>query len=167
MWNADASNGPRASWDTSTVSTKRDGAQPSQAWCRTSLEAGETSVQLQSTNAQTASKTEEYQRPESTTIQQLAEPDEVYETTPQGRNPLPDASIELDASVDDYVGYMETDDAGRSLLSRVNRPVRMAVYRPGYQSAWRPLPGTADIVLDIELRQNETLVLVRAAALCF
>src|SRR5262249_2944017 len=33
-----------------------------------------TSVQLQSTNAQTLSKAEEYERPESKTIQQLAEP---------------------------------------------------------------------------------------------
>jgi hypothetical protein len=35
--------------------------------------AGETSVQLQSTNARTPPKTEEYQGPESKTIQQLAE----------------------------------------------------------------------------------------------
>jgi hypothetical protein len=78
----------------------------------------------------------------------------VYETTPQGRNPLPNAAVELDASVDAYVGYTETDDAGRFLLCRVNRPVRMEVYRPGYQSASRPLPGTADMVIDIELRHE-------------
>ena len=46
-----------------------------------------TSVQLQSTNAQTASKTEEYQRPESKTIQQLAVPDEVCKTSTPGSNP--------------------------------------------------------------------------------
>jgi hypothetical protein len=78
----------------------------------------------------------------------------VYETTPQGRNPLPDVSIWLDASVDAYVGYTETDDAGRFLLCRVNRPVRMDVSRPGYQPAWHLLPGTADMVIDIELRHE-------------
>jgi hypothetical protein len=78
----------------------------------------------------------------------------VYETTPQGRKPLPDASIWLDASIDAYVGYTETDDAGRFLLCRVNKPVRMDVYRPGYQSAWRPLSGTADMVIDIELQHE-------------
>jgi hypothetical protein len=76
----------------------------------------------------------------------------VYETTPQGRNPLPDAAIELDASVDAYAGYTDTDDAGHFLLCRVNRPARMGVYRRGYQSASRPLPGTGDMVIDIELQ---------------
>ena len=46
--------------DAPTVATKRDGDQPRQAWRRTQLEAGETSVQLQSTNARTPPKTEEY-----------------------------------------------------------------------------------------------------------
>jgi hypothetical protein len=41
----------------------------------------QTSVQLQSTNAQAPSKIEEYQRPESKTIQQLAEPGEVRKTS--------------------------------------------------------------------------------------
>jgi len=77
MWNAGASNGPRASGDAPTVATKRDG---DHAWRRTRLDAGGTSVQLQSTNAQTPPKTEEYQRPESKTIQQLAEPDEICKT---------------------------------------------------------------------------------------
>ena len=44
-------------------------------------------VQLQSTNAQTPPKTEEDQRPESKTIQQLAEPDEVCKTSTPGSNP--------------------------------------------------------------------------------
>src|SRR5882672_11043887 len=46
-----------------------------------------TSVQLQSTNTQTRPKTEEYQRPESKTIQQLAEPGEVCKTSTPGSNP--------------------------------------------------------------------------------
>src|SRR3982074_3624487 len=70
--------------DAPTVATKRDG---DQAWRRTQLEAGETSVQLQSTNARTPPKTEEYQRPESKTIQQLAEPDEICKPPPPGSNP--------------------------------------------------------------------------------
>ena len=73
--------------DAPTVATKCDGDQPWQAWRRTQLEAGETSVQLQSTNARTPPKTEEYQRPESKTIQQLAEPDEICKTSTPGSNP--------------------------------------------------------------------------------
>src|SRR4029453_17740662 len=46
-----------------------------------------TSVQLQSTNAQTPPKIEEYQRPESKTNQQLAEPDEICKTSIPGSNP--------------------------------------------------------------------------------
>jgi hypothetical protein len=78
----------------------------------------------------------------------------VYETTPEGRNPLPNASIEVDASVDAYVGYTETDDAGRFLLCRVDKPVRIGISHPGHQPAWRSLPGTADMVIDIELRRE-------------
>jgi hypothetical protein len=47
----------------------------------------ETSVQLQSPNAQTPSKIEEYQRPESKTIQQLTEPEEICKTSIPGSNP--------------------------------------------------------------------------------
>jgi len=47
----------------------------------------QTSVQLQSTNAQTPSKTEEDQRPESKTMQQLTEPDEICKTSTPGSNP--------------------------------------------------------------------------------
>src|SRR5262245_14273806 len=46
-----------------------------------------TSVQLQSTNAQTPAKTEEYQRPESKTIQQDREPMEICKTSTPGSNP--------------------------------------------------------------------------------
>jgi len=47
----------------------------------------ETSVQLQSTNAQTPGKTDEYQRPESKTIQQDREPTEICKTSTPGSNP--------------------------------------------------------------------------------
>ena len=86
MWNADASNGPRAARRASDSRTKLNGDQRSQAW-RQTQQTGETSVQLQSTNAQTPPKTEEYQRPESKTIQQLAEPDEICKTSTPGSNP--------------------------------------------------------------------------------
>ena len=46
-----------------------------------------TSVQLQSTSAQTPPKTERYQRPESKTIQQLPEPSEICKTSTPGSNP--------------------------------------------------------------------------------
>ena len=62
------------------LTTKRDVDQRSPPRNRPSFEAGETSVQFQSTNAQTPSKTGEYQTPESKTIQQLTEPDEVRGT---------------------------------------------------------------------------------------
>ena len=73
------------------VATKGDGDQRSTACRRTQLEPAETSVQLQSTNAQTPSKTVEYQRPESEAIQQLREPDEVCKTS-TGSSNLPGAS---------------------------------------------------------------------------
>jgi hypothetical protein len=44
-------------------------------------------VQLQSTNAQTPGETEEHQRPESKTNQQLAEPNEICKTSIPGSNP--------------------------------------------------------------------------------
>jgi hypothetical protein len=49
--------------------------------------AGEASVQLQSTNARTRPKTEEHQRPESKTSQQLAQPAEICKTSTPGLNP--------------------------------------------------------------------------------
>jgi hypothetical protein len=81
IWNADASNGPGPTGRADGRNEARD-----HAW-RTQLEAGETSVQVQSTNAQTPPKTEEYQRPESKAIQHLREPDEVCKTSTPGSNP--------------------------------------------------------------------------------
>ena len=48
---------------------------------------GRMTVQLQSTNAQTPEKTEEYQRPESETIQQDRESSEICKTSIPGSNP--------------------------------------------------------------------------------
>ena len=87
MWNADASNGPRASRGRVDGRNETRWRAAWQAWRRTQLEAAETSVQLQSTNARTPPKTEEYQRPECKTIQQLAEPDEICTTSTPGSNP--------------------------------------------------------------------------------
>ena len=78
----------------------------------------------------------------------------VYELTPQGRRPVPRANLWLDASIDAYVGYTESDDAGRFVFCRVNAPVRMDIYRDGYQSAWRALAGIGDTTLDIELTRQ-------------
>jgi hypothetical protein len=53
----------------------------------TERQALRTSVQLQSTNAQTPRKTEEHQTPESKTNQQDREPDEICKTSIPGSNP--------------------------------------------------------------------------------
>ena len=80
------------------LTTKRDVDQRSPPRNRPSFEAGETSVQFQSTNAQTPSKTGEYQTPESKTIQQLTEPDEVCKTsTPVQIRAAPPISLAIDA----------------------------------------------------------------------
>jgi hypothetical protein len=61
-------------------------------WQRSGRERTETSRQklrakFRAINAQTLLKTKEYQRPESKTIQQLAEPDEICKTSIPGSNP--------------------------------------------------------------------------------
>jgi hypothetical protein len=76
----------------------------------------------------------------------------VYESTPQGRKPLPGVHISVDASSDVWVAYTRTDDAGRFFLCRVNAPVQMVISAGnGYRDVWQSLPGTVDMVLDIEL----------------
>jgi hypothetical protein len=78
----------------------------------------------------------------------------VYETTPQGRNPLPGVHVSVDASSDVWVAYTQTDDGGRFFLCRVNTPVQMVVSAGnGYQDWWQSIPGTTDMVLEIELRR--------------
>ena len=78
----------------------------------------------------------------------------VYETTPQGRNPLRGVLAWLEVgSGDSYVvARTLTDDAGRFFFCRVNAPVRM--YVGSYQqSEPRYLQGTGDMFFEIELRR--------------
>ena len=78
----------------------------------------------------------------------------VYETTPQGRNPLRGVHVSVDASMDAWVAYTRTDDAGRFFLCRVNTPVQLVVSSgKGHQDWWRSIPGTTDMVLEIELKR--------------
>lgn len=78
----------------------------------------------------------------------------VYESTPQGRKPLRGVHVSVDASSDVWVAYTRTDEAGRFFLCRVNAPVQMVVSAGnGYQDAWRLIPGTTDMDLEIELRR--------------
>jgi hypothetical protein len=57
----------------------------------------------------------------------------VYETTPEGRKPLPGAAVWLDLSSDAYIANTETDEAGRFYLCRVNTSARMDVSADGYE----------------------------------
>lgn len=80
----------------------------------------------------------------------------VYETTPQGRNPLRGVWAWLDVGwADSYlVARTQTDDAGRFFFCRVNAPVQMGVGVSGYQD-WpkQSIPGTGDMFFEIELRR--------------
>jgi hypothetical protein len=79
----------------------------------------------------------------------------VYETTPQGRNPLRGLYVELDAAGDVPVALTQTDDAGRLFLCRVNAPVVLGVgIDPNRHQPWsRSIPGTGDMFLEIELKR--------------
>jgi hypothetical protein len=78
----------------------------------------------------------------------------VFEATPQGPHPLRGVHVSVDASSDVWVAYTQTDDAGRFFLCRVNAPVQMVVSAGnGYQDWWQSIPGTGDMVLEIELRR--------------
>jgi hypothetical protein len=78
----------------------------------------------------------------------------VYETTAQGRNPLRGVHISVDASTDAWVAYTQTDEKGRFFLCRVNAPVQMVVSSgKGHRDWWQSIPGTTDLVLDIELER--------------
>ena len=79
----------------------------------------------------------------------------VYETTPQGRNPLRDVYVGLDASIDVPVALTQTDDAGRFFLCRVNAPVVLSVgVDPNRHQPWsQSIPGNGDMFFEIELRR--------------
>lgn len=79
----------------------------------------------------------------------------VYETTPQGRNPVRGAGVWLDATGQEvFVAWTNTDDAGRFFLCRVNAPVLVGVSKGGYQTSWsQPVSGLGDMFFEIELRR--------------
>jgi hypothetical protein len=79
----------------------------------------------------------------------------VYETTPQGRNPLRGVDVWLEVGYEGYfVAGNQTDDAGRFFLCRVNAPVLVGVSGAGYQTSWsQSIPGTGDMFFEIELRR--------------
>jgi hypothetical protein len=85
----------------------------------------------------------------------------VYETTPQGRKPLRGVWAWLEVGYGDlyWVARTQTDDAGRFFFCRVNAEVRMGVsgYQDmvvaGYKDGVAFIPGTGDILFEIELRR--------------
>jgi hypothetical protein len=85
----------------------------------------------------------------------------VFETTPQGRNPLQGVGAWLEVgTADSYpVAKTQTDEAGRFFFCRVNAPVQMVVagYREmevaGYRNGVVFIPGTGDMSFEIELRR--------------
>jgi hypothetical protein len=82
----------------------------------------------------------------------------VYETTPQGRRPVRGVYVSVDALpyLEVYVATTQTDEMGRFVLCRVNAPVGLVVSASGYQpwsQVW--VPGTSDMVLEIELKRPE------------
>ena len=76
----------------------------------------------------------------------------VYETTPQGRKPLPGVVAWLEAGQSSYlVAVTQTDEVGRFFLCRVNGPVWMGVR--SREEWFQSLPGGADLFFEIELRR--------------
>lgn len=81
----------------------------------------------------------------------------VYETTPQGRNPLQGVYVSVDAVpyLEVYVASTQTDDGGRFFVCRVDTPVGLVVSGIGYQDWSQLIPGTSDMVLEIELKRRD------------
>jgi hypothetical protein len=85
----------------------------------------------------------------------------VYETTPQGRNPMRGIWAELQVGTADYyaVARTQTDAAGRFFFCRVNAPVQLVVSSfeemraAGYERGVAFIPGTGDMHFEIELRR--------------
>ena len=85
----------------------------------------------------------------------------VYETTPQGRNPLRGVWAWLQVGLADSwpVARIQTDEAGRFFFCRVNAPVQMVVsgYQEmvvsGYPGGAISIPGTGDMFFEVELRR--------------
>jgi hypothetical protein len=74
----------------------------------------------------------------------------VYETTPQGRNPVRGVWAALYVGIIDIAPFAktQTDDAGRFFFCRVNAPAAMFVDR--YEI---PIPGTSDMHFELELKR--------------
>lgn len=85
----------------------------------------------------------------------------VYETTPQGRNPVRGVVAWLEVGWADafLTAKTQTDDAGRFFFCRVNAPVRMGVSRyqdmvaAGYTGGVAHIPGTGDMFFEIEVKR--------------
>jgi hypothetical protein len=79
----------------------------------------------------------------------------VYEAIPQGRKPLRGVAVVLflQLAQDHPVAQVETDEAGRFLLCRVNTPLRLVVDLNGYEPWSKAIPGTSDLDFEIELKR--------------
>jgi hypothetical protein len=83
----------------------------------------------------------------------------VYETTPQGRNPVRGVWAVLEVGQSYWVAKTQTDDAGRFFFCRVNAEVQMIVNdnevmsASGYKDGVAYIPGTGDMFFEIELRR--------------
>ena len=77
----------------------------------------------------------------------------VYETTPQGRNPVRGVWAELGVGFGDryLVARNQTDDAGRFFFCRVNAPVWMGV--SSSKDFHQEIPGARDMFFEIELKR--------------
>ncbi len=76
----------------------------------------------------------------------------VYETTSQGRKPLPGVVVWLEAGLNSYgVAVTQTDEAGGFFLCRANAPVWMGV--SSREKWFHSVSGTADLFFEIELRR--------------
>ena len=85
----------------------------------------------------------------------------VYETTPQGRNPVRGVWAELGVGFGGryLVARTQTDDAGRFFFCRVNAPVQMVVSSyeemvvAGYPQGVAFIPGTGDMFFELEVKR--------------
>jgi hypothetical protein len=77
----------------------------------------------------------------------------VYETDAQGRRPLRDVWVSLDALPfqEVPVAVTQTDESGRFVLCRVNAPVGLVVSDTEHNPFFQLLNGVGDMSLEIEL----------------
>jgi hypothetical protein len=83
----------------------------------------------------------------------------VYETTPQGRNPVRGVWAVLEVGSSFWVAKTQTDEAGRFFFCRVNAEVQMVVNdnevmsASGYKDGVAYIPGTGDMFFEVELKR--------------